>query len=202
MSAITPGTAVSLVRGTVELAATVTAVDGPGGATLVLAVPTAELPSFGAAETVLVEWSTMHGLAIAQGAARRNAGNVEVTLVDDAEHVQRRRYVRVPVHTELHLRDSFGSWVDGTLMDLSEGGARVRYVGLLPATAGTGTRVRLELGDEVRIETPASVLRAEQLEDQVYELVLTFPAFPEKTAAALRRFLFTRQRELRDRGVL
>lgn len=199
---VTTGMRLCLVVDGAEIAAEVRSVDDPSG--LTFTASTADLARFTRPVDGHVEWPLAGGgVAVASASIRRDGPVLTVTLPAPAEHVQRRNFFRVPVVAPVELRSQSGQWTPGTLIDLSEGGARLRFTTTLPTVPGNSSHVRLNLDADAPVVLPATVLRVAQVrEDMVFEVVLTFDRLTEQLARQVRQFLFARQRDLRARGLL
>jgi hypothetical protein len=121
---------------------------------------------------------------------------------------QRRDAVRAPITAEVRLGAGPAA-VSGVTVDLSEGGLRcVLDTPRLSAGAGgpapeQGAVVRtVVVLPEFRIDCLSEVVRQHPRDDARVELSLRFIGLTEFEADGVRRFVFARQRELRQRGLL
>jgi hypothetical protein len=125
---------------------------------------------------------------------------------------QRRDAVRAPVTTEIRLgTDSSG--VTGVTVDLSEGGLRCVLdapglaggfpAGVRPTGPEKSSVVRtVVVLPEFRIDCLSEVTRRHPRDDGRVELSLRFVGLSEYEADHVRRFVFARLRDLRQRGLL
>jgi hypothetical protein len=120
---------------------------------------------------------------------------------------QRRDAVRAPITAEVRL-GAGPTAVSGVTVDLSEAGLRCVLdvprlsAGLAPAPEqGSAVRTVVVL-PEFRIDCLSEVVRRHPRDDARVELSLRFLGLTEFEADGVRRFVFARLRELRQRGLL
>ncbi len=179
-------------------------VENVDGLELVLAAPryvgNVTPPSPG--DPVTVHWTARGGLSGLPAqfvAANRTPMPVwRVRVRGEAEVVQRRRYVRMPVGAPVTLTHLGHSSIRvGHILDLSEGGVRVRV-----SSDGSAVRdqvvVRLALDDEV-VDIEGTILRAVAIGGGMDEVVITFED-DHRFATSIRRFVFRQQARLRRAG--
>jgi hypothetical protein len=117
---------------------------------------------------------------------------------------QRRDAVRAPLAGAVRL--SVDGWTfAGTTSDVSEGGVRCLLEGLAASSAapdiGQIGRLKMEL-PELTIDSGVEVARRHPRSDGRVELSLRFVALSDYDADQIRRCVFARLRELRQRGML
>jgi hypothetical protein len=115
---------------------------------------------------------------------------------------QRRDAVRAPLAGSLRL--NLDGWtLAGTTVDVSEGGTRCLLEGPVPAAPEKGQigRLKLEL-PELTIDNRVEVARRHPRSDGRIELSLRFIGLSDFDADRIRRLVFARLRELRQRGML
>lgn len=120
-------------------------------------------------------------------------------------HAQRRGAVRAPLTVPVELGLAAGP-VSGKTVDLSESGMRCMLDkpvtdGQAVPAAGDVVRVTLVLPD-LTVRCQAQVVRRHRRADEQAELSLRFIGLPEKDQDQVRRRVFARLRELRQRGLL
>lgn len=112
---------------------------------------------------------------------------------------QRRDHVRIDGSLSATL-----AWrrlsLPATIVDISEGGARLRLVGL--ASPRTGERIAVDFdleGTSVRLD--AEVVRTRPIGDRWKETAVRFVDVPPVAADRIRRYVFATERALRARGL-
>lgn len=126
---------------------------------------------------------------------------------------QRRDAVRAPLRLPVVIGTG-ASAVNGTTLDVSEGGLRCTLKGPRPRS-GASEQVRpdsaLRVGDVVRVSASfpdlaitclSEITRRELHQDSPIEISLRFIGLAEHVQDALRRRVFARLRELRQRGLI
>lgn len=122
----------------------------------------------------------------------RVAGGIEV--------VQRRRFVRAPVNGPVSFatgESEYDSVRVGSMLDLSEGGVRVRLT-RTAAQADDTVLVRMSLDGDV-VSVTGTILRAENPERGFEEVIVTFDD-DHPQASVIRRFVFAEQARQRRSG--
>ena len=126
---------------------------------------------------------------------------------------QRREAVRAPLRLPVVIGTG-ASAAHGTTLDVSEGGLRCVLKGLHPQSALTDQvqeHSALRVGDVVRVSTSfpdltvtclSEITRRELQDDSPTELSLRFIGLAEHVEDALRRRVFARLRDLRQRGLI
>jgi c-di-GMP-binding flagellar brake protein YcgR len=120
-------------------------------------------------------------------------------------HAQRRGAVRAPLTVPVELGLAAGP-APGKTVDLSESGVRCILEpsaddGRPVPAAGDVVRVTLVLPD-LTVRCQGQVVRRHRRADEQAELSLRFIGLPEKDQDQVRRRVFARLRELRQRGLL
>ncbi len=181
-------------------------VESVDGLDLVLAAPryvgNVEPPKTG--DFLAVRWTGRRGLSALPArfatTRRTNVAAWVVQVVGDIEVVQRRRYVRAPVGAPVTLtHPEYDSIRIGHMLDLSEGGLRVRLT-RNPADLDEEVVVRLAVEDQV-IDVPGTILRAESIGGGFEEVVVRFED-DHRQANAIRRFVFREQARMRRAGLV
>lgn len=174
-------------------------VHGVAGDELVIAAP---VESPGASPLPLggelsLSWANDSGLHHVSVQLRERLNGLQrwrVGLVTPPQREQRRTGDRVPVMSGVGICLD-GSWQDGTLVDLSEGGLRCLLGPRAPALERSSCRVRL---DVVRsgLELDGVIVRVREGVDAMTDVGVQFAGVPAAAAAELRRYLSAAQQEL------
>lgn len=123
-------------------------------------------------------------------------------VVGSGEHIQRRRFVRVEVNIPFtyRLKGRTGSSKKGYTKDLSAGG--LRGVFEEPLLVGQRILIRLDLGDGLGpMVLEGKVVRVD-LKDDSIEHGVEFLNLGEKLVRRIMRFVFKKERELREKGLI
>lgn len=123
-------------------------------------------------------------------------------VVGSGEHIQRRRFVRVEVNLPFtyRLKGRIISPKRGYTKDLSAGG--LRGVFEEPLVVGQKVLIRLDLDDGMGpMVLEGRVVRVDVRGDEI-EQGIEFLNVGEKTVRRIMRFIFKKERELREKGLV
>jgi hypothetical protein len=196
------GTRVTLALSSgAEAHATVSAVDGRRS-TVQLDQGDALLLSPG--HPLQVCWGSARGMnrMTANGAPEGDV--MRLTPAGDVRREQRREFERMSAYISVQLLGGGpprpgggGHPVDGVAADISEGGARLLFVGVVPdIVVGKPVRVKVQLPGGPVLDGAAEVVRMFKLRHHTFEVAVRFVGMPERAADQLRQFLFSRQLEM------
>ena len=130
-------------------------------------------------------------------------GRYEARTIGPPRRIQRRGAVRVPVNLIVHYRlgDDVDAGVIGAVTEnLSAGGTLLRLAA--PIEAGTRLEMTIHCGGQAGdLTIGASAVRCDRLEagERPWRIALAFDDLPLGDEDRLVRFVFERQRELRQR---
>lgn len=144
-----------------------------------------------------VSWTNdrgLHHLAVQLRERLTEPRRWRVGLIAPPQREQRRGGYRVPVMSTVDIGVD-GSWHEGNLVDLSEGGLRCLLAPDATIVEGSPCRVRLDL---VRrgLELGGAVVRVREGVDAMTDVGVQFADVPVAVTDELRRFLFDAQLEL------
>lgn len=160
-------------------------------------------PEFGPGYRLEVMWPAERGiLALPVEVAEAHEDGEDVLwlarTVGVARREQRRGFVRVTMETPMTLHDGDTAH-HATLIDVSEAGLRARVKGEPQLTANATVRAAFSV-DRMAFLVDAEVLRVHHRRDEEHhEVVLVF-SLDERSAAELRRAVFSEQ--IRQRHLL
>lgn len=153
-------------------------------------------------EVLEVQWHSARGLhrvsAVVAGHRGTGDGLWWLEPTDEPEVQQRRSFARgaaAGVAAVLTRPGDRHPPHDGWLLDLGEGGARVRLPDRLALAAGEA--VRIELASDGRtVAVEGTVLRSGDVPTGT-EVIVVFPELPEASATRVRQLVFALQRQNR-----
>ncbi len=136
------------------------------------------------------------------GAKEDKVSLLLLKIIGGGEHLQRRRFVRMPINLPFtyRLKGKVGPPKKGYTKDLSAGG--IKAVFEEPLLVGQRVLVRIDLEDDLGpMIVEGRIVRVDAREG-VIEHGVEFLNLSERAIRRIMRFIFKKERELREKGLI